>query len=203
MDELKTVISQNLIKYRKAAGLTQAELAEKINYSDKAVSKWERGDGTPDAMVLKQLAEIFGVTVDDLMNESPDNEPVKAKRKIKLLTKTNVTICSVVLVWLVATVIFVFALLIAPEIKKMWLVFIFAVPVSCIVLLVFNCIWGKNYLFIPIISGLIWSFATGLYLSISLTNSWLFFIICIPLELLTIIYFSLRGKGEKKSDKTK
>lgn len=201
MSELKSVISQNLIKYRKAAKLTQAELAEKINYSDKAVSKWERGDGTPDAVVLKQLAVIYGITVDDLMNEA-EAEPVKTKRKIKLITKTNVTICSVVLVWLVATVIFVFGLLIAPQITQMWLAFMYAIPVSCIVLLVFNAVWGRNYFYIPIISGLIWSFAGSLYITLRLNvpidNAWLLFILCVPLEILTIVFFSLRGKIKKK-----
>jgi len=95
-------------------------------------------------VVLKQLAEIYGITVDDLMNEA-EAEPVKTKKKIKLITKTNVTICSVVLVWLVATVIFVFGLLIAPQITQMWLAFMYAIPVSFIVLLVFNAVWGRNY----------------------------------------------------------
>lgn len=90
MEDLKNVLAENLIKYRKAANLTQAELAEKINYSDKAVSKWERAAGMPDVDVLKQIADLFGVTVDDMLTKS--DKPARVKRKINLLTRTNVTI---------------------------------------------------------------------------------------------------------------
>jgi len=199
MEDLKNVLAENLIKYRKAANLTQAELAEKINYSDKAVSKWERAAGMPDVDVLKQIADLFGVTVDDMLTKS-DN-PARVKRKINLLTRTNVTICSVLLVWLVATAIFVFTLLAAPEIKNMWLAFVYAVPASCIVLLVFNCIWGKPFLSIVIITGLIFSLAAAIYVTVPFRNSWLLFIFCIPLELLNIIYFSLMIKNKSKPKK--
>ena len=196
---MKNVLAENLIKYRKAANLTQAELAEKINYSDKAVSKWERAAGMPDVDVLKQIADLFGVTVDDMLTKS--DKPARVKRKINLLTRTNVTICSVLLVWLVATAIFVFTLLAAPEIKNMWLAFVYAVPASCIVLLVFNCIWGKPFLSIVIITGLIFSLAAAIYVTVPFRNSWLLFIFCIPLELLNIIYFSLMIKNKTKPKK--
>ena len=199
MEDLKNVLAENLIQYRKAANLTQAELAEKINYSDKAVSKWERAAGMPDVDVLKQIADLFGVTVDDMLTKS--DKPARVKRKINLLTRTNVTICSVLLVWLVATAIFVFTLLAAPEIKNMWLAFVYAVPASCIVLLVFNCIWGKPFLSIVIITGLIFSLAAAIYVTVPFRNSWLLFIFCIPLELLNIIYFSLMIKNKSKPKK--
>ena len=199
MEDLKNVLAENLIKYRKAANLTQAELAEKINYSDKAVSKWERAAGMPDVDVLKQIADLFGVTVDDMLTKS--DKPARVKRKINLLTRTNVTICSVLLVWLVATAIFVFTLLAAPEIKNMWLAFVYAVPASCIVLLVFNCIWGKPFLSIVIITGLIFSLAAAIYVTVPFRNSWLLFIFCIPLELLNIIYFSRMIKNKSKPKK--
>lgn len=103
--------------------------------------------------------------------------------------------------WLVATAIFVFTLLAAPEIKNMWLAFVYAVPASCIVLLVFNCIWGKPFLSIVIITGLIFSLAAAIYVTVPFRNSWLLFIFCIPLELLNIIYFSLMIKNKSKPKK--
>lgn len=199
MDDLKNILAENLIKYRKAANLTQAELAEKINYSDKAVSKWERAAGMPDVDVLKQIADLFGVTVDDMLKKT--DAPVKIKHKINLLTRTNVTICSVLLVWLVATAVYVFTLLAAPEIPNMWLAFVYAVPASCIVLLVFNCIWGKTFISIIIITALIFSLAAAIFLTVPFRNSWLLFIFCIPLELLNIIYFSLKIKNKSKPKK--
>ena len=197
MEDLKYILAENLAKYRKAANLTQAELAEKINYSDKAVSKWERAGGMPDVDVLKQIADLYGVTVDTLLTKS--DKPVKLKRKVNLLTRTNVIICSVLLVWLLATAIFVFSLLAVPELDRIWLAFVYAVPVSCIVLLVFNCIWGKTWLSILIITGLIFSLAAAIFITVPFNNSWLLFIFCIPLELLNIIYFSLRIKNKKKT----
>ena len=199
MDDLKNILAENLVKYRKAANLTQAELAEKINYSDKAVSKWERAGGMPDVDVLKQIADLYGVTVDAMLTKS--DKPIRLKRKINLLTRTNVIICSVLLVWLLATAVFVFTLLAVPSLQRMWLSFIYAVPVSCIVLLVYNCIWGKTYLSILIITALIFSIAASIYITVPFNNSWLLFIFCIPLELLNVIYFSLRMKNTLKPEK--
>ena len=68
MDNLKAVFAGNLIHLRTQAGLTQAELAEKIHYSDKSVSKWERDIACPDTMTIPKLAEILGVSVEELMN---------------------------------------------------------------------------------------------------------------------------------------
>ena len=64
---LRNQIGSNIAAYRKQAGLTQAGLAEKLNYSDKAVSKWERGESVPDVMTLVQLAELFQIPVGELL----------------------------------------------------------------------------------------------------------------------------------------
>ena len=68
-EKVKKTIAENIVRYRRECNLTQAELAEKIHYSDKSVSKWERADGVPDIFVLVMLAELFGVTVNDLLTE--------------------------------------------------------------------------------------------------------------------------------------
>ena len=69
MDTLETIVASNLAEFRRNAGLTQAELAEKINYSDKSISKWERGEALPDLKVLAQLAELYGVTINDFVTK--------------------------------------------------------------------------------------------------------------------------------------
>ena len=58
MDELiiKQNFARNLLAYRKARGLTQSQLAEKLNYSDKSISKWERGDVLPDIVTISMIA---------------------------------------------------------------------------------------------------------------------------------------------------
>ena len=72
-EKLKSQLGSNIAQYRKSSGMTQAKLAEQLNYSDKAVSKWERGESMPDVVTLVQLAELFGVSVDqvDVLVEGP------------------------------------------------------------------------------------------------------------------------------------
>ena len=80
MEDLKQIISKNIVSLRNSENMTQAELAEKLNYSDKAVSKWERGDSLPDVIVIKQIADIFGVTVDSLLTDN-DGAPIRENKQ--------------------------------------------------------------------------------------------------------------------------
>ena len=148
MEDLKYILAENLAKYRKAANLTQAELAEKINYSDKAVSKWERAGGMPDVDVLKQIADLYGVSLDDLVREHDEKEvmPKSTKSRQRLLT----VLLSAGLCWLVAVVVFVAIGIFAPAFEYAWLAFVYAVPASSVVVLVFSCIW--HYKWVRIVS---------------------------------------------------
>ena len=108
VNDLKSVIAKNLIKYRKENGLTQQELAEKLNYSYKSISKWERGEGVPDIYILKQIAELYNVTVNDIIGmEVINNEPAPVVNKNK--NHILITLMSIGLVWLVATITFSFS----------------------------------------------------------------------------------------------
>ena len=129
-EKLKETITANLINYRKANNYTQAALAEKINYSDKAISKWERGESIPDLYTLTLLAELYGITINDLISKEE-----KAKPKPKKTKKSNaiITTLSVILVWLVACVAYIIPLLF-KDIPNLWLTFIVALPVSFIVI---------------------------------------------------------------------
>ena len=179
--ELKETITANLIKYRKTNSYTQAALAEKINYSDKAVSKWERGESIPDLYTLTLLAELYGITLNDLT--SKEN---KTKSKPKRNTKKNaiVTILSVISVWLVACISYVIPL-IFKDIPNLWISFIIALPISFIVLLVFSCLWGNKKTTFTCITGLILtiilSVALPLSVCLAIHKAWLLFILFIPL----------------------
>ena len=88
-EKLKNQIGANIAAYRKNAGLTQAGLAEKLNYSDKAVSKWERGDSIPDVLTLMALAEQFGITVNDLLVD-PNALPMDSDSRLeKAMTQVS------------------------------------------------------------------------------------------------------------------
>lgn len=200
MEELKHIIGKNIIALRKRRGMTQAELAAKMNYSDKAVSKWECGDAVPDVGVLKQLAELFGVTVDYLLeaehgNAQPENTFAEEKQK-----KIIITLLSCSLVWLVATLLFTIINICAPGTEHTGFIFIYAVPVTATVLLVFNSIWGKRRWNYFIISMLVWSLLASLYFAFIEYNVWLIFILGIPAQLIIVLWSGL-GHTKKQEER--
>lgn len=160
MEDIKPIIAKNITALRQGAKLTQIELAERLNYSDKAVSKWERAESIPDITVLKAIADMFEVPLDYLVRENPEvpvvqEEPDQAPRKRR--NHKVITILSILLVWLVAAVVFMVLDMVGIENKLHFLAFAYAVPASMIVWLVLNSIWFSrryNYL---IISLLMWT----------------------------------------------
>ena len=195
MEEMKDIVAKNLIYYRKLANLTQAELAEKLCYSDKSVSKWERGESLPDIVVLKQIADLYKISVDTIIS---DND--KKKRSVKSLLPlikekhTLITLMAIFLVWVVATVVFACIGMVIPDVENAWLSFIYALPVSFVVAFVFSEIWGNNLSRAITLSGLTWTLALALYLTISSVQIWLVFIIPIPIQVLIITWYVFRKK---------
>lgn len=188
---LNEIISENLIYYRKKAGLTQSQLAEKLNYSDKSVSKWERGESIPDVLVLAQLAELYGLSVNDFLSK-------KKKEMIGnfYFSKAMVYLLSSSLLWVVATIAF-FIVRLTINSNQDYLVFIYTVPLNCILVIVFNDIFLKRYFNIYPSSILLWSLITALYLSFDFDLKYLLFIIGIPIQVLlglTYLYFYRKAK---------
>ncbi len=193
MEDLKPIIAKNIIHLRQNAGLTQIELAEKLNYSDKAVSKWERAESMPDITVLKGIADLFRVPLDYLVQEElqlPQEEPVRPDKRHN---HRVITTLSVLLVWFVATLTYVMIDVIISNVKIHWLVFLYAVPVSMIVWLVFNAIWfntRRNYF---IISALTWStlFSVVLTLLVFHIQAWQILLLGIPGQVIIFIWSRL------------
>ncbi len=194
-EELKQNLSKNLSFLRKANGLTQAELAQKLNYSDKSVSKWERGDGVPDVLVLQKIAEAYGVTLNDLISEKT---PKPAGKKPHLANRIIIPLLSVGLVFLVASIIFFSIRFAGVNTAKTWFVFLYAVPVACIPLIVFSTLWFHNLARCISVSGLIWSFAACLKVSISNSNVDFIFITAAILQLLVFLWFFMRYRAAKR-----
>lgn len=181
--EFKMVVAANLTMYRKASGLTQLELAEKLNYSDKAISKWERGESLPDLYVLHTIANMFGITLNDLV--TPATKPVQ---NINKLNKIVILMLSIVLTWLVAIV--VFALLKIFEVEMVWMPFIYAIPVSSIVTIVFSKLWKYRKLLFVSISLLYYTIPLTVCMQIRWQyNMYVLFFVAIPLQVLTILWF--------------
>ena len=203
-------IAKNLTFYRKAAGFTQAELAQKINYSDKSVSKWETANGVPDIYILLQLASLYGVTVNDLVSEELPQKPVL--KKPSKLSSSLIMILSVGIVWLIATLFFVTMNLFLPHLEW-WLTFLYAVPVSSVVTLVLSAVFKRKMTNFVSLSSLIWSTIVCVYVSFKvlmprgmLDQLWMVFLIGVPLQLLDIfwVFFrNVRKKNKKKQTEEK
>lgn len=173
--------------------MTQIELAEKLNYSDKAVSKWERGESIPDVTVLKSIADLFGVSLDYLVEAEHSQvvAAVPAERPVsKFRSHTVVTLLSILIVWFVATFAFVVMDIAVPDVTARWLAFVYALPVSGIVWLVFNSIWfnsRRNYL---IISLMMWTALLSIFLTVSACgfNTWQIFLLGIPGQIAILLW---------------
>jgi transcriptional regulator with XRE-family HTH domain len=204
--DIKSVIAKNIIALRQSAGITQTQLAEKINYSDKAVSKWERGESLPDIAVLKTIADLFGVTLDWLVEEEHTlpadkvTEDVDARAKRKRTNRIAISYMSVILVWLIATAVFVI-LDTVPSVKVLhWLSFAYAAPASAVVWLVFNSIWfnlRRNYF---IISLLMWSLIAALFINLALCGItiWQLFLLGIPGQIIIVSWSAIRINSTRK-----
>ena len=195
MEDIKLIISQNIVALRHSKNLTQIELAEMLNYSDKAVSKWERGESLPDVTVLKAIADIFGVSVDYLISADHGDE-VGAKEvdpshiaKIKR-RRATVTATSVLLVWVVATLLFVILDVATSGTYAHFLTFAYALPTSCIVWMVFNSIWHNKRLNYLIISLMMWTLIASVHLSVLAggVNIWQFYLLGIPGQIIIALW---------------
>ena len=198
-EQLKNNIAKNITELRKAAELTQAQLAEKLNYSDKSVSKWERGDGVPDVVVLQKIAELFGVTLNDLVSE---NKPKLPRKQPYLTNRIMIPLLSVGLTFLVASIVFFVLQLLGAWDGKSWLVFVYAIPVSFIVLIVFTELWWNMLLRFIATSGIGWAIAICIKLTFPLIKelNYIFLPVAI-LQLLAIFWFVMRYRKQKRKEK--
>ncbi|MBQ4612535.1 MAG: helix-turn-helix transcriptional regulator [Clostridia bacterium] len=193
MDDLKKIIANNISQLRRDNGVTQLELAERLNYSDKAVSKWERGESYPDVATLKEIADMFSVTVDYLLQAEHVQEKVKRREYTRKQKRNRFLIAAIscVLVWLIATFVFT-SMDMIPQVRGGWLAFVYAVPVTAIVCLVFNSIWGRPRMNFVIISVLMWSVLATVCLTMLTLNLWLLFLVGIPGQIIIVLWAGIR-----------
>lgn len=201
MENLNSVVSKNLIKFRTLAGLTQVELAKKINYSDKSISKWERGDGLPDLSVLVKLSEIYNININEFLNQNtPEQEVIISK---KYINKKHflISILSSGLVFFIATIVFVVLFMIQSTSHFAWLSFIYAIPISSIVLLIFSLMWGNNILNTIFSSLILWGIILSTCFTVHTSEIWILCAVGIIFEFLIIFWFIFRNKFSRHSNK--
>ncbi|MBQ3213535.1 MAG: helix-turn-helix transcriptional regulator [Clostridia bacterium] len=193
-ENLKQIIANNLTYLRKKNNYTQLELAEKLEYSDKSISKWEHAETLPDIEVLHKLANLYNVTLDYLVSNKPNEEREKlfTKKNQNKQNKIIITLLAISFVWLLATIIFVYSSIMDES--KFWQIYLWAVPVSCFVLMYFNKIWGKRIFSFYIISVLTWSLLTCFYIQFIKLNMFPLFLIGIPIQIAIILWSQLKYK---------
>lgn len=193
MNDIKMIIGQNLAELRKRKKYTQVDVGEMLQYSDKAVSKWEKGDSLPDIEVLYQLCQIYGVTLDYLTHEgSFEDKQEYIIKNTSAINKIVVTLLSISLIWFLVLIIYVYALVM--ENIYLWTSFIWGIPASFIILLVFNSIWGKKKYKYSIVSGFVWTFLTAIFLQFMNFNIyvWAIFLLGIPAQVAIILWSQIK-----------
>jgi len=188
--EIRETVAKNLSEFRKRSGLTQSELAERINYSDKSVSKWERAEGLPDLYILSQLAEIYSVEVGDFLSENPQKLKETVK-KVSTKSRIIITALAVGLVCLFATVVYFVLSLVGLDPLYLGLVYYCVLPVSAIVLTVFAAIWFKRIWSGLSVTLLIWSIAFGIWMYIPIDGIMYIFEVAAVLQVLVILWYIL------------
>ncbi len=200
MDEIKKNLSKKLLELRHQKKLTQLELAQKLNYSDKSISKWENGDAVPDIAVLKQIATFYEVSVDYLISDDTEKKPENTlPNNSNNKNKIIITLLATSVVWIVATIIYV-QLKIWAKIN-FWIIYIWALPVSFIVLVVFNAIWRKKKFSITLTSLLVWTLLLSIYLQFLKYNIWVIFLIGAPMQIAIILWSQLNKNKSVKIKK--
>ena len=213
-EKLKKQIGINIANLRKRQGLTQAGLAEQVNYSDKAVSKWERGESVPDVLTLAHLAKLFGVSVNDLLSD-PNALPEEIGKVSQVMdravqktlkrkaNKNIILMLCALLVWFVA--LFIFVILATFQVPYSYLPFFFAIPATAIVWLSLRSAWHDFRWNLALISVIMW----GSLLSIISTiwvffqiNFWMLYLLGIPGQMAICLWFRLRTGKEDEHDKS-
>lgn len=196
MEDIKVIIGKNLAELRKRKKYTQLDLANILQYSDKAISKWEKGDSLPDIEVLYNICNLYGVTLDYLTHEGNYKDKKEYIKNNGKYTKNKklITCLSMIAVWFISVITFS-TLLIYSNIGY-WPIFTWSLPVTFIVWLVFNCLWGKKPLRFVIISCLTWTLITAIFIQFLYysQNIWPIFLIGIPAQVAIIFWSGLKRR---------
>lgn len=211
-EKLKVQIGKNIAAYRKRLGMTQAGLAEKLNYSDKAVSKWERGESVPDVLTLVQLAEQFEISVNDLLIDPtalPGNPgtlekamtQVSEKALRRKANKNVILALSSLLVWFVALLFYV--VISSFDVPYSWVAFFYAIPANAIVALSLRSAWHDFRWNRALISAIVWGCLVSIHVSLWVflqVNIWKIFLLGIPGQAAIFLWFRLFRNGKEKEN---
>jgi len=194
MEDIRSIVSKNITNLRLSKGMTQLELANKLNYSDKAVSKWERGESLPELNTLIAIADFFQVSLDFLIKGEKTPVDIKIEKK-----KTNYSVLAAICffgIWFVSLFTFIFCNTVFDSFENSWIIFILTIPISLLLWLVLNTLWFNKKLNYLIISLLIWSILLSIHLSLIIfkINFWQLYLLGIPAQIIIILCSKLHNK---------
>lgn len=196
MKNISEIIAKNLIALRKKNNLTQNELAEKVNYSDNAISRWEHAEVTPSIETLAHIAEIFNVPLSSLI-EDDALKTAKHNDKTQMINKLAMILISVSLVWFLAVGVFVICQFVYNI--NFWQVFLWALPVVSLVMLPFHKYWGRHIYKFVLLTIFVWTFILAIFVQFYTYNSnlWLIFILGVPINVALAIWAFVKPKPKK------
>lgn len=201
-ENLKYKVGANIAELRKMRGMTQAELAAKLNYSDKAVSKWERGESLPDVMTLMQIAGVFSISMDDLLGSTgtlAQSDAVEKRIERSKSRHSTILMLSSLLVWFVAMTVYV--VLSSLGFPKSAVAFAYAIPVNAIVLLILRSCWRDFRWNRVLVSVIVWGILVSIYVTLLVftgANVWKIFLLCVMGEVAVWLWFRLLSFTERE-----
>lgn len=189
MENINLVIGTNIKELRKANKLTQSELAEKLNYSNKAISRWESGEVIPDVITLNKICEVFNIPLSQIFETNVTEKKVRRNYKLQIGNKLAISLLAIIMVWFIATIGFVYAKIIFDI--NFWKIFIYAVPTSAVIGIIFNSIWGNKTLNFILISILIWTCLASVFIALINYQIWPIFLVGIPMQIAVILWSNI------------
>ncbi len=192
MENLRKIISKNLVELRKKNNFTQSELAGILKYSDKAISKWESGESLPDVEVLYTICKLYNVSFEYILKEGTYEEKQNLVYKSNGINKAVIALLSITLVWFISLLFYLYLYFFAET--NYWPAFVWAIPVSALLALIFNSVWGRPRINYLIISIMVWSLLTSFYCSFiwGQFNFWHIYLLGIPAQIAIVLWSQLK-----------
>lgn len=191
---LRKTIGKNIALYRKANKDTQASLGEKLNYTDKAVSKWERGESIPDVYVLSCIAQLYGVSVGNLIGESKPH--IQKSPHLHLY----IFLLSAALVYVIATCVLVLFELFQVRFNT-WLFLLYGSAIVGILGIVFTMLWWNVWWQLGAWSATIWLVGLSIFLTVPKLVLVKVFLICAALEAVVLVWMLYRHSRIPKKER--
>ena len=197
MEDFGEMLAKNLAYLRKQKKMTQGELAEKLKYSDKTISKWETGEAVPDVETLLEICKIFQISMNEITGGSIWDKRIKENKEEKTQNNNRliISLLAISLIWIMATVVFVYANI--SDGLNIWIVFIWSVPLSFILAIIFNAIWGRRFFTFVFVSFFMWTFITAIFVTMIEMHMYPIFLLGIPGQVAIVLWSGLKPKNKK------